>query len=291
MLGAAPEELRELAKTMSLSGQDLDNTATSLQAAVTRTQWSGFDADSFRNRWASALRPTLRTAGASLENMSKMLLAQADEQEKASADTGGSGGPGDTGSSGSAGTGGSDGGPQISTPGDSPTGESLDGAFTDPGYVPAPGGLEWLTEDVLGIEDGAQAQGVTNALKFAADKFAFNISLADGNELAAMMPKFSNAMDVGGRALGVVGVGLGIADVASGMAHGDGFRAADGVVSTVLSAAAIAATTSVVGAPLGVAIGAVGLLWGAASMLSGDIPVTKRIVDGIGWLGGLVGIK
>ena len=317
MLGADPEQLRDLAMTMSLSGEDLSGTATNLQEVVSRLRWVGHDADSFRNRWSSYMRPTLRAAGDELDRVSRMLIAQAEEQERASSDTGGGGAPAGPGGGGPQisnpddggggdGSGGpgtdSGGGPQISNPGDSPTGESLDNAFTDPEYVPAPGGIEWLMDDVLGFGGGSEAQNAVNQSKFVADGFSFadeystaagaaDDVLGMGSDVAGQASKFSNVMDMGGNALSVVGVGLGVADMASGIAYGDGFRVADGAISTALSAAAIAATATGVGAPVGIAIGAVGLLWGAASMISGDIPVTKRIADGIGWLGGLVGIK
>ncbi len=292
MLGAAPEELRELAKTMSLSGQEMDNTATSLQAAVTRTRWSGFDADSFRNRWASAMRPTLRSAGASLEHMSRLLIVQADEQEKASADAGAPGAPGMPG--------------LPATPGAPVDENSWSDAFTDPNYEHAPGGLEWGVELLFG-GDGSQSAGLTNGLKFVADKFSFDIGLANADDFAKMMPKFSSFMNSAGKGLAVLGVGLGALDMASGFANNDPFRVADGGISAALSVAAIAATATGVGAPVGVAIGAVGLAWGFASMISGDVPVTKRIWDGgaavvggvkdaanavgdgVGWLGGKLG--
>ena len=285
---------------MSLSGQEMDNTATSLQAAVTRTRWAGFDADSFRNRWASAMRPTLRTAGASLEHMSRLLIAQADEQEKASADAG-SGTPGTPGLPDTPGT--------PSTPGTPglPVDENgWSDAFTDPNYEHAPGVLEWGMELLLG-GDGAQAAGLTNGLKFVADKFNFDIGLANADDFAKMMPKFSSFMNSAGKGLAVLGVGLGALDMASGFANNDPFRVADGGISAALSVAAIAATATGVGAPVGVAIGAVGLAWGFASMISGDVPVTKRIWDGgaavvggvkdaanavgdgVGWLGGKLG--
>lgn len=286
MLGADLESLRDLARAVNLSGQGLESTATNLQAAVARTRWAGFDAERFRSRWASNMRPTLRTASASLENISKLLLAQADEQERTSADTGGSGGGG------SVGPGSSGGNLPVDTNG-------WDDAFTDPNYKHAPGGLEWGYEALFG-EDGSQFQGLTNALKFAADKFTFNIGLANADDLAAMMPKFAGTMKVAGKGLAGLGIVLGGLDIASGIANEDPFRVADGGISAALSVAAIAATATGVGAPVGAVIGAAGLVWGLASMISGDVPLTKRIWDGgaavvggvqdaVGWLGGKLG--
>ncbi len=304
MLGADLESLRDLAHVANLSGQDLDQTATTLQSAVTRTRWAGFDADSFRSRWASNMRPTLRTASASLENMSRLLLAQADEQERASSDTGGgngsgggSGGSGGSGSSGGGGGGGASGGTDGTN--GLVDGNGWDDAFTDPNYEHAPGGLEWGFEK-LGGEDGSQFQGVTNALKFVADKFTFDIGLANPKDFAAVMPEFASTMKGVGRGLAGLGIVLGGLDIASGIANEDPFRVADGGISAALSTAALAATATGVGAPVGIAIGAVSLVWGLASMISGDVPLTKRIWDGgaavvggikdaAGWLGGKLG--
>lgn len=284
MIGADLASLRELAKSASLSGQELAATATSLQSAVTGTRWSGFDADSFRSRWASNIRPTLNTASASLENMSKQLFSQADAQEAASSATGGNaaagGGAGGSGSSGAGGSGTAGGGTGSGVPGNGHV-EDSNGwadAFTDPDYEHAPGGLEWGFESVFG-EDGAEFQGITNGLKFAADNFDFDVGLANADELAAMMPKFSKFMDVAGGSLTMLGGIFGLMDVASGIANEDPFRVADGGVSTALAGLAIAATATGVGAPVGAAIGVVSLVWGFASLASGDVPVTKRVWD------------
>lgn len=293
MLGADLDSLRDLAKAASLSGQDLDDTATALQSAVTGTRWVGFDADSFRNRWTSNMRPTLRAASASLATMSKLLIAQADEQEKASSDTGGPGGSGN--------------GPG-STVGSPPRGDekSWSDAFTDPNYQHAPGGLEWGFEKVFG-EDGSQFQGVTNGLKFTADNFVFDIGLANADELAAMMPKFASSVSRLSTGLAGMGIVLGGLDIASGIENQDPFRVADGGVSMALSAVTIGLAATGVGAPVAAALGVVSLAWGLASMASGDVPVTKRVWDagavvvggvqdvanavgdGLGWLGGKLG--
>lgn len=292
MLGADLDSLRDLAKAASLSGQDLDDTATALQSAVAGTRWVGFDADSFRNRWASNMRPTLHAASASLANMSKLLIAQADEQEKASSDTGGGSGGGAGGSHGTGGPGGAGGsgnGSGAGTAGNpAPDDEkSWSDAFTDPNYQHAPSGLEWGFEKLFG-EDGAQFQGVGSGLKFVADKFDFDIGLANADEMAAMMPKFSKFMGAASGALAVLGGVIGALDIASGYENQDPFRVADGGISAALAVTALAATATGVGAPVGIALGAVGLVWGLASIASGDVPVTKRIWDvGAGVVGGV----
>lgn len=59
MLGADPAQLRELAKTMSSSQQKLSSISSTLTAAISQTQWQGPDANSFRQRWSTSMRPSL----------------------------------------------------------------------------------------------------------------------------------------------------------------------------------------------------------------------------------------
>lgn len=314
MIGADLASLRELAKSASLSGQELAATATSLQNAVTHTRWVGHDADSFRSRWASSIRPTLNTASASLDSISSHLFAQADAQEAASSATGGNltggggggGGGGGTTGGGAGGTTGGDSDNGTPDAGDEGDSNGWSDAFTDPNYEHAPGGLEFALRPLMD-DDSAQAAGLTNSLKFAADKFDFDVGLANADDLAAMMPKFASTMEVVGKGLGGLGLGLGALDIASGIANEDPFRVGDGAVSMALAGATMALSASVVGAPVAAAIGVVSLAWGLASLASGDVPVTKRIWDagaavvggvkdaanaigdGLGWLGGKLG--
>lgn len=288
MLGADPAQLRELAKTMSSSQQKLSSISSTLTAAISQTQWQGPDANSFRQRWSTSMRPSLSKVGIGLYEVATNLKTQATEQEKASEAGGGSvptgGGSGPTGGGG---------------------GREWTDPFTDPNYQHAPGGVEWLFEKIFG-GDGGQASAITNALKFVADKFGWNIELGM-KSFEEFMPKFASGMKIAGKVLGVIGGALGVLDILSGIENKDGFRIADGTIAAALSVAALTATGTIVGAPAGVVIGAVALLWGGASMLSGDVPVTKRIwdagawtvdrfkdlgngiSDGIGWLGGKLG--
>lgn len=289
MLGADPIALRELAKSMATSQQQLDSAARDLHSALGRVRWQGPDSDRFRQRWASNLRPTLRSAAAGLSDAAALLKAQATEQETASAADGGSPGTPTT--------------PGPATPGTGGEERNWSDAFTDPNYQHAPGGIEFLLEKYFG-GDGSGASGLANALKLVADKFGWNLSLAD---LETHMPKLDKAVKIGGRVLGVLGAAFGALDIWSGIENKDPFRIADGGIAAALSVAAIAATATGVGAPVGIAIGAVSLLWAGASMISGDVPLTKRIwdggaavvggvkkaasavADGVGWVGSKLG--
>ncbi len=69
-----------------------------------------------------------------------------------------------------------------------------------------------------------------------------------------------------------------------GFAEGDGFKGTDGVITAGLGAAGIGAAIFLASNPVGWAIAGAGAVWGIATLLSGDVPVTKRIADGAGWL-------
>jgi hypothetical protein len=97
-------------------------------------------------------------------------------------------------------------------------------------------------------------------------------------------PVLSGALKVAGKVLGPVSVALGVGQMVSGWLQGDGFKVADGAVSTVLAGGAIAAAVFV-GAPAAAVVGAAGVLWGVAQLASGDVPVTKRVTEAATWVG------
>lgn len=255
MIGANPAQMRELAKSMSLSGQALDKVAVSLQCAVTQSRWHGPDSERFRQQWFSRLRPTLRTASVGLEDASKLLLTQAAEQEKASADTGNGGSLYPIAISGTP--------REAGMPPD---------VFTDPEYRPAPSGIDYLLEEFLGDKE-AQSSALVNVLKWVADTFGWTVSLGELEEHA---PKIFTVMKYGGWLLGGAGILVGALDIWSGIMNADPFRVADGAVGAVLALA-----TAVLGpsSRAGIAVGIVSFVWGVASMISGDVPLTKRIWD------------
>lgn len=284
-----------MSKSLSASSATLKRVEASVTSLVQSAAWKGRDGDTFRGEWSSTLLPLLHGTSISLQDQSTALLKHADEQEQAS-------------TSGSTST-------SVSAP--APPAGSADGAgasrgsdepgwgdaFTDPNYIHAPSGVEWLLE-TLGVDDGSGSSGIANALKFVADKFSWNVDLAD---VQAGVSKFFDGMKIAGKGLAVLGGLLGVLDVASGVENRDPFRVADGVVGGGLAVAAGVAAATGVGLPVAAAIGGAGLLWGLASMASGNVPVTKRIwdfgagivggvkdladgaADAIGWVGGKLG--
>lgn len=275
LYGADIEQLRALSKSMAQSGTRLRSVESNINALVGSAAWKGPDGEKFRSEWTSSLRPLLNKSFTALQDQSRTILGQADEQERASG-----GATGGIGNDGGASGGGGGGGTSSGVGPDRNWGD----AFTDPDYEHAPSGVEWLLEK-FGADDGSGASGLVNALKFVADKFSWNLDLA---KVEAGVSKFFDGMKVAGKGLAVLGGFLGVLDIASGIENRDPFRVADGVVGGGLAVAAGVAAATGVGLPVAAAIGAAGLVWGLASMISGDVPVTKRIWDfGAGVVGGV----
>lgn len=265
--GADIAQLRTLSKSLGQSGNRLKTVESTVNALVQTAAWKGKDGETFRSEWGSSLRPMLNSAAATLHSQSQVLLTQANEQERASGAGGTAPAPG----------------PAQPTPGTGAPDRKWGDVFTDPNYVHAPSGVEWLLE--LGGGDGSGSSALANGLKFVADKFNWNIDLA---QVEAGTSKFFDAMKSVGKVLVGLGTVLGGLDIASGIENRDPFRVADGAIGGGLAIAAGVAAATGVGLPIAAAIGGVGLLWGLASMASGNVPVTKRIWDfGAGVVGGV----
>ena len=291
--GADIEQLRALSQSLGRSGTRLKSVESTVNSLVQSSAWKGTDGDRFRGEWSASLRPMLSHTSEALQDQSRSLLKHADEQEQAS----GAGGAGP--SSVLTGTGGT--GPG-STNGSNP-GPGWGDAFTNPNYQHAPSGIEWILEKI-GVGDGSAASGIATALLFVADKFNWNLELA---QVQAGVSKFFDFMKGAGKVLGVLGGAIGVLDVLSGIDGKDPFRIADGLIGGGLSVAALVATGTIVGAPAGVVLGGLALGWGLLGMMSGDVPVTKRIwdfgagvvgavkdvasaaSDAVGWVGGKLG--
>lgn len=92
--GADVAQLRQLAKDLAGGANQLNALGQQLGSTINTSSWKGHDAERFRSEWASSHHKLLKSATAGLESASKALLANADEQEKASAGTDSSGGAG-----------------------------------------------------------------------------------------------------------------------------------------------------------------------------------------------------
>lgn len=91
MIGADPEELRELAKCASTSSDQLAKAAQLISGALGQTRWHGDDAQRFSGAWNSQHRPCLAKVGRELSEVALLLTRNAEEQIRASAADGGAG--------------------------------------------------------------------------------------------------------------------------------------------------------------------------------------------------------
>jgi hypothetical protein len=87
-LGAAPDELDALARTLTGHAGDLTGIGTKVAAGLQTTTWSGPDLTAFHARWQGELLPSLGAAARTLESVAATLRRQAGQQRTASADSG-----------------------------------------------------------------------------------------------------------------------------------------------------------------------------------------------------------
>lgn len=102
--GGDVAQLRQLAKDLTAGANRLNALGQQLSSSVGSGLWKGRDGDRFRSEWTSSHAKLLRSATAGLESAAKAVLANADEQEKAST-TGSGGGGGGSGAGGPGGSG------------------------------------------------------------------------------------------------------------------------------------------------------------------------------------------
>lgn len=98
-------QLRQLAKELAGAANKLDALGQQLGSTISAGLWKGRDGDRFRGEWSSSHVKLLKSATAGLEAASKALLANADEQERASTGSGPGGSEGAVGSGSAGGSG------------------------------------------------------------------------------------------------------------------------------------------------------------------------------------------
>lgn len=204
LFGADIQELRKLSAMMSKSSGRLSSLNSSITASVASTRWPGPDGERFRSHWNSALRKNLVDAQNFLEQQAKILLRNADEQERASMSTG----------SAAQGIG-------RTSPGNDDWNFSdfLD-AYTDPDYQTAPSALEELLLGLLGSSSDWRRDAKIEELLESAIK--------TGVPVASALLKFVPILDIA----------LSLADFAVAVEHQDAFAmdtAAREVALSVLS--------------------------------------------------------
>ncbi len=85
MVGNDPDELRTLADAMRTAGQHLTTTWKTVDGRLGAAPWFGPDADRFRSDWRQRHRPSVSSIAALLDEASRTLTRNADEQDRASA--------------------------------------------------------------------------------------------------------------------------------------------------------------------------------------------------------------
>ena len=140
--GADVEQLRTLARQFSKTADMLQQQSQQLSGHINNsTAWKGQDASLFRSDWNGSHRMLLQKTAARLQQESKLLLAHADEQEKASA----TGGAGTT-------------GPGTGAPGGNGPGGQAPGRGSN-----NPWGPDWLADPDSPFRDGWDIYGLTKA--------------------------------------------------------------------------------------------------------------------------------
>ncbi|MEG9246998.1 hypothetical protein V6S67_02780 [Arthrobacter sp. Soc17.1.1.1] len=85
LIGMDPGQVRDLARLLDVSSRSLDDMASLVGTAIRGTSWGGADAEQFRHAWFGRHAPVLRQVGIALHETSRTALADADQQEDASA--------------------------------------------------------------------------------------------------------------------------------------------------------------------------------------------------------------
>lgn len=296
MWGADVAELRTLAQQFGKASDTLLQQSTLLSNQINNNpSWKGQDAAMFRSDWNGSHRALLQQAASALRQESKKLLENANEQEKASNGAPGSGGgPGvSAGVPGSSGGSGSSGGPFQLGPDwladgpNSPFRKGWDmyntvkafpniraGLFDFPHFIKKADSFgEFFSKD---FRDVAKAFQDTNPLS---QYFNTSSELFDGKwDTALDLTKGGKAaqfFDVGGKALGGLGVGLDALDAVNNFANGN--QEDDG-------AAYYSAAKAVIGA-VGFApppIGTAAMVVSGALAIYDNVPGVKEKVNAVG---------
>lgn len=299
--GADVAQLRTLAQQFSKTADLLQQQSTQLSGQINNSPaWKGRDAEHFRSDWNGNHRTLLQQTATRLKQESKLLLANADEQDRASS-TGGAGG--------SAGPG--RGGPGTGVPG------SVGGQGTGRPPFNNPWGLDWLADPDSPFRDGWDIYNLTKALPNLraglfdlphfikrADSFAeffskdfrdvakafqdtnmlsqyFNTSseLFDGRWDTALNlvdgGKAATFFEFGGKALGVVGVGLDTLDAFNNFTNGNPDDNGGAWYSAVKAGLGVA---GFVPPPVGTAA----MVASGALAIYDNVPIVKETVNAIG---------
>lgn len=273
MIGADPEQLMALAKTMETSGSKLKQISSSLSSVISQARWSGPDSERFKAHWNNTLRISLSSTGEKLSHASTNLVAQAKEQIAASAESGGSGG---------------------TIPVSGENGDNGDQTLQQ--VVDANGNPLYQTTNLLASGSGFIADLLLNKMisgKLLKD-YGWSLLGAKAGQLGQYVKgtQFLNSLSMIGRAAGVLSVIGGGAQLVNGIMNGDTHQIIDGGITTAL---AVGSFIPVVG-PF---FAAAGLVWAGSGLLANSLGFTStsamfeaggkwvgdKVSDGAQWIG------
>jgi uncharacterized protein YukE len=293
MLGADPQQLRELAKEFSRASQRLRNVGSDLTQRINRPGgWNGQDADRFRHQWNSSHRPTITSACKGFDDAATLLLRNAEEQEKASSSSSLGGGPGFPGLPGFPGFPGFPGANPPGLLGGILTNGVLGTGETAGGWYTALGGATDLLGLGLELRLAGSFDTLEQALKVSRLAGAFGTLddfVGGGNwgalaqrasqfmgdsAIAGRIGSLAGPLETAGKVLGPAGAVLGVLTVGTDIAKGDYGRAGyDGVV-TGLGIAALCTPP-----PADLALGAAGGVMAVGELAYDNIPFVHDAVD------------
>ncbi|GAB4099389.1 WXG100 family type VII secretion target [Sinomonas halotolerans] len=222
--GANPEQLRALGRQFTIKSSSIKNVQSSIDQLAARLPqvWAGKDAEEFLQQWTRQHRPAFAQLAAALGENARTLAANAEAQERTSAELAGGSGTDGTGTTGTG---------TAGAPGSGPGGTDSDNTAWIPDwleYSPFFGGWDaynaikafpnirfGLTDlylaykglDTLADSDALAVQ-FRNAFKVSSD--LFDGSFADIAKMSGLAEssRWMTALDVGGKGLGVLGVGI-----------------------------------------------------------------------------------
>lgn len=280
--GADVAQLRTLAQQFGKTSETLLQQSTTLTSAINgNTSWKGADGARFKSEWNGNHRALIQKTALALNEESKRLMTHAEQQEKASNNGSGSGAPGAPGGSGRRDN---PWGPDWFADPDSPFRDGWDiygltkalpnlraGLFDLAHFISKADSVsEFFSKDFRNV---AKAFQDTNMLSqyFNTSSELFDarwdtaLNLAEGGKAATFF-------EVGGKALGGVGVGLDLLDTVNHISEGDKGAAVYSGIKAGLGVASFAPPP----------VGTAAMVASGALAIYDNVPVVKETVNAIG---------
>lgn len=282
--GANPEQLRALGKQLTIKSTTIRNAQRSIDQLTARLPqvWAGQDAEDFARAWAQLHRPAFQKIATDLADSAKTLAANADAQERTSAelDGGRHGGAAGPGGSGPGGSGTAPGGKDTPWLPDWLENNPFYNAWNVYGTVKAFPNLRFGVTELVRLGRGLDLTadsdkllvGFRNAFKVSSDIFDLNfkdISVMGG---LAETSKWAKGLDAFGKGLGGLGVAIDGVQAIDHFSDGDYGQGAYSLVKAGLGAA------SFLPPPAGTAC----MVASGALALYDNVPVIHNAVNAVG---------